>query len=156
METLNFSTQINAPAEITWQTMLDDSSYREWASVFGPGSYFEGSWLPGSEITFLADSAPDEPIGGMVGVIAEHRPHEFVSIEYTGIVLNGEVDTSSDMAQKVTGTHENYSFAEADGVTTVTVDIDVDEEYAEMFREEWPRALAKLRELAEAAAAVRG
>jgi hypothetical protein len=156
METLNFSTQINAPAEIAWQTMLDDSTYREWASVFGSGSYFEGSWLPGSEIIFLADSAPDEPIGGMVGVIAEHRPHEFVSIEYTGIVLNGEVDTSSEMAQKVTGTHENYSFVEADGVTTVTVDIDVDEEYAEMFREEWPRALAKLRELAEAAAAVRG
>jgi hypothetical protein len=156
METLHFSTEIKAPVGIASSTMLDDATYREWSSVFSPGSYYEGSWQPGSQITFLGDDEGDEPVGGMVGVIAEHRPDEFVSIEYTGVILNGDIDTSSEFAQKVKGTRESYSFAEADGITTVSVDIDVDEEWADMFREEWPRALAKLTELAEERASARG
>jgi uncharacterized protein YndB with AHSA1/START domain len=157
MKTLHFSTTIDAPAETAWATMLDDESYRQWTSAFGPGS-FEGSWLPGTEIRFLGDSDDndDEPYGGMVGVIAEHRPHEFVSIEYTGLILNGEVDTQSDYAQKLKGTHENYTFSESDGVTTLAVAVDVDDEEADMFAETWPKALDKLKELAEAKALTRG
>ena len=157
MKTLHFSTQIEAPVEIVWETMLDDATYRQWASTFNPPgteSYFLGSWLPGSEIRFFG-SSDDGSLGGMVGVIREHRPHEFVSIEYRGQIVDGVEDTTSADARKLIGTHENYTFAEADGVTTVTVDMDMDEEYLEMLGEEWPRALAKLKELAEAEAATR-
>lgn len=156
MKTLHFSTRIQAPAEIVWETMLDDATYRLWADVFSPGSYFEGSWLPGSEIRFLGDNVEDEPIGGMVGVIAEHRPAEFVSIEYTGLIRNGIVDTESEYAQRFRGTHENYTFSEADGVTTLTVDLDAEDEEAAMFAEMWPKALDKLSRLAVAEAATRG
>ena len=156
MKTLHFSTKIEAPAEVVSETMLGDATYRLWADVFGPGSYFEGSWRPGSEIRFLGDNVEDEPIGGMVGVIAEHRPYEFVSIEYTGLILNGDVDTESEYAQRFRGTHENYTFSEADGVTTLTVDLDVDDEEAAMFVEMWPKALDKLSELAVAESATRG
>ena len=155
MKTLHFSTTIDAPVEVVSKTMLDDDTYREWAATFSPGSYFEGSWQPGSEIRFLGDGHEDEPLGGMVGVIAEHRPHEFVSIEYTGVILNGAFDTSSEYAQKLKGTHENYTFSESEGVTTLTVDLDVDEEEADMFEEMWPRSLDKLKELAEDQAAGR-
>jgi len=155
MKTLHFSTKIDASAEITWETMLDDATYRLWTRAFGSG-YFEGSWLPGSEIMFLGDSDESEPIGGMVGVIAEHRPHEFVSIEYTGLIRYGDVDTESAYAQRLKGTHENYTFSEANGVTTLTVDLDVDEEEAEMFAEMWPKALDNLRALAEGEAGTRG
>lgn len=150
MKTLHFSTTIDAPADVVWETMLTDATYRQWASVFHPGSYFEGSWLPGSEIRFLGDNDDNQPIGGMVGVVLEHRPHEFVSIEYTGLILNGDVDTESEYAQMFKGTHENYTFTEADGVTTLTVDLDVDEDDADMFAEMWPKALDKLTALSEA------
>ena len=155
METMHFSTQINAPAEIVWETMLDDATYRQWAGVFYPGSYFLGSWLPGSEIRFLGASE-DGDVGGMVGVIAEHRPHEFVSIEYRGQIVDGIEDTTSADAQRVIGTHENYTFTQAGGVTTLTVDVDVDDEFIAMMGDAWPRALAKLGELAEAESATRG
>jgi len=155
METMHFSTEINAPAEIVWETMLDDATYRQWAGVFYPGSYFLGSWLPGSEIRFLG-SSEDGDVGGMVGVIAEHRPHEFVSIEYRGQIVNGIEDTTSADAQRVIGTHENYTFSQADGVTTLVVDIDMDDEFAEMMGDMWPLALAKLKALSEAEAGTRG
>ncbi|MCU1445772.1 SRPBCC domain-containing protein [Cryobacterium sp.] len=156
MKTLHFSTKIDAPAEVVSETMLGDAGYRQWTSVFSPGSYFEGSWLPGSEIRFLGDSDDTQPMGGLVGVVAEHRPHEFVSIEYTGLIMNGEVDTESEYAQKFRGTHENYTFTETDGVTTLIVDLDVDEEEADMFEDMWPRSLDKLSELAESEAVTRG
>jgi hypothetical protein len=155
METQHFTTRIGAPADVVWETMLEDSTYRIWASVFSPGSYFEGSWLPGSEIRFLGAGDDDEPAGGMLGVIVEHRPHEFVSIEYTGQIVDGVADTTSDDARQWAGTHENYTFDESDGVTTLTVDIDVDDRYADDFRQMWPRTLDKLKELAESEAAAR-
>ncbi|MGO4783773.1 SRPBCC family protein [Cryobacterium sp. W22_MBD10_FK3] len=155
MKTLHFSTQINAPADIVWATMLDASTYGQWTSVFSPGSHFKGSWLKGSEIRFLGDSDEHEPMDGLVGVIIEHRPHEFVSIEYTGVIMHGSVDTESDYARRIAGAQENYTFSESDGVTTLTVDLDVDDQEAEMFAQMWPKALDKLTEIAEAAAQAR-
>ncbi|WP_130176225.1 SRPBCC domain-containing protein [Cryobacterium sp. SO1] len=155
MQSQRYEIAVHAPVEVVWETMLDDTTYRLWASTFQPGSYFEGSWLPGSEILFLGDNE-DGTASGMVGVIAEHRPHEFVSIEYRGQIVNGIEDTTSDDARAVAGTHEKYTFTEADGVTTVVVDIDVDNRYADMFAEMWPRALIALRELSETEAHTHG
>ena len=50
METQHFSILVNAPANVVWQTMFDDSTYRQWTSVFNPDSYFEGAWLPGQAL----------------------------------------------------------------------------------------------------------
>jgi uncharacterized protein YndB with AHSA1/START domain len=155
METQHFSQEIDAPVERVWETMLDDATYRQWTSVFSPDSHFEGSWLTGSEIRFLG-SDENGGMGGLVGVIRENRPQEFVSIEYRGQIINGVEDTTSDDARTLVGIHENYSFTETDGVTTVVVDIDVPEPWADALSEEWPRALTALKELAETEAASRG
>ena len=151
METLHYSIDIAAPAEVVWNTMLGEATYREWTGAFHAGSYFAGGWNTGDVIRFLGpnDDGPGE--GGMLGHIVENRPHEFVSIEYDGFVNNGVDDTSSDFARLVTGAHENYTFTESDGVTTVAVDLDSVDEFREMFDESWPTALAKLKELAERA-----
>ena len=152
METQHFSIQVKAPAAIVWETMFDDSTYRQWTSVFNPNSYFEGSWLPGSEIRFLGSNA-DGGMNGMYGVITENRPYEFVLIEYQGQILNDVDDTTSREARQLIGAREAYSFKETDGTTTVTIDVDTADTYAELFGELWPKGLAKLKELAEATAA---
>ncbi|MGO4783774.1 SRPBCC domain-containing protein [Cryobacterium sp. W22_MBD10_FK3] len=152
METQHFSIQVKAPAAIVWETMFDDSTYRQWTSVFNPNSYFEGSWLPGSEIRFLGSNA-DGGMNGMYGVITENRPYEFVLIEYQGQILNDVDDTTSREARQLIGAREAYSFTETDGTTTVTIDVDTADTYAELFGELWPKGLAKLKELAEATAA---
>src|SRR5688572_4275671 len=69
MQKINFSTTINAPRDVVWDTMLKDATYREWTSAFNPhGSWYEGSWEEGSTIRFLG---PDEngQVGGMVSRI---------------------------------------------------------------------------------------
>ncbi len=46
--------------------------------------------------------------------------------------------------------YENYTLTDVDGKTQLEVDLDSEEEYADMFDEMWPKALEKLKELAEA------
>jgi hypothetical protein len=158
METQHFSIEVDAPAQVVWETMFDESTYRQWTSVFDPDSYFEGDWLPGSEIRFLGSNPTGEMNGltGMFGVITENRPYEFVLIEYQGQILNDVDDTTSREARQLIGAREAYSFTEVEGVTTVTIDVDTADTYAELFGELWPKGLAKLKDLAEAAAADRG
>lgn len=150
METLHFSIFINAGREKVWDTMLGDATYREWTSVFNPGSYYKGNWEEGSKILFLGpnpDGTPGE--GGMVSRIKENRLHEYISIEHQGIVKNGVEDMESEEAKKWAPAYENYTFVEKEGGTEVQVSTDTVPEYTEMFSQMWPAALTKLKELSE-------
>ncbi len=53
METLHFSTQIDASREKVWDTMLGEDTYGLWAKAFGDGSHYKGDWEEGSSIHFL-------------------------------------------------------------------------------------------------------
>ena len=148
MQTLHYSIQINAPKEKVWKTMLGDQTYREWTVAFMPGSYYQGSWDKGSKILFVA---PDEngKLSGMVSSIAENVPYKFISIEHHGVVNDGVEDTTGDEAKRWAGAHENYTFRETNGTTEVLIDTNSDDEFKDMFDEAWPKALQKLKELAE-------
>lgn len=157
MERRRFSVEVAAPAAVVWSTMFDESTYRQWTSVFNPDSYFEGTWQPGTEIRFLGSSPEGEGSGmtGVFGVITAHRPYEFVAIEYQGQIVNDADDISSQEARQLIGARESYTFVQNNGSTTVTIDVDTADTYDQMLSELWPKGLAKLKELAEAAAARR-
>lgn len=150
MEKLNFEVKINAPAQTVWATMLEDATYREWTSAFSEnGSYYEGDWNQGSEIRFLGPD-DDGSLGGLIATVEESRPHEFLSLRYLGQIVGGVDDRTSDAATAFIGAHENYSFTESDGVTLVEVELESEDDWADMLKDAWPGALAKLKELAEA------
>ena len=150
MQKLNFSIVINAPKEKVWHAMLDDRPYREWTRAFNPGSYYKGDWSRGSKMLFLGPDPETGQEGGMVSRIAENRPYEYISIEHIGIIQNGIEDTTSETARKMAPAFENYAFKEKDGATEVLVDMDADDEYAEMFNKMWPEGLQRLKKIAEA------
>ena len=129
--------------------MLDDKTYREWTAAFNPGSYYKGDWSKGSKILFLGPDPKTGEEGGMVSRIAENKPYEFISIEHLGIVKNGVEDTTSEEARKWAPAFENYTFKEKGGATEVLVEMDIEDENKKMFEEMWPKALQKLKEIAE-------
>lgn len=149
MNKIHFSITINAPKAKVWNTMLDDMTYREWTEAFAPGSHYVGDWSKGSKILFLGPDPATGKLGGMVARIADNRLHEFISIEHLGMVQDGKEDTTSDAVKAWAGAHENYTFKEKNGTTEIEVDIDVVEDFKEMFEDMWPKALQKLKELAE-------
>ena len=129
--------------------MLDDKPYREWTAAFNPGSYYKGDWSKGSKILFLGPDPKTGEEGGMVSRIAENKPYEFISIEHLGIVINGVEDSTSEEARKWAPAFENYTFKEKGGATEVLVEMDIEDENKKMFEEMWPKALQKLKEIAE-------
>jgi hypothetical protein len=149
MRKLHFSILINASKDKVWHAMLDDQPYREWTKAFNEGSYYKGSWEKRSKILFLGPDPNTGEEGGMVSRIAENKPYEFISIEHLGIVQNGVEDTTSEAARQWAPAFENYTFKDKDGATEVLVDIDIEDEHTQMFNDMWPKALRKLKELAE-------
>lgn len=150
MHKLNFSITINAPKAKVWNTMLDDATYRVWTETFAAGSHYVGDWSKGSKILFLGPDPATGKMGGMVSRIKENRLHEYISIEHLGMVNDGKEDTTSDAVKEWAGVHENYTFKENEKKTEVLVDIDSSGgEFEEMFKDMWPKALQKLKELAE-------
>ena len=148
MQKLNFSIVINASKEKVWNTMLEDKTYRIWTEAFSKGSHFIGDWSKGSKILFLGPNENGE-MGGMVSRIKENKLYEFISIEHLGVVENGKEDTSSDAVKSWAGSLENYTFKDKNGATEILVEMDSNEEYAEMFTGMWPKALQKLKEISE-------
>jgi hypothetical protein len=144
METKEFKISINAPREKVWNVLWNDSSYRAWTSVFAEGSHAETDWKKGSKVLFL-----DNKGRGMVSVIAEKIPNQFMSFKHLGEVKDGVEDTSSERVSQWAGALENYSLKTVNGKTELTVDMNITDEFMDYFLNTWPRALDKVKELAE-------
>jgi hypothetical protein len=142
MKRLQFSVQVAAPPVVAWETMLGRETYEIWTSAFAEGSTYEGSWGVGDRIRFLA---PDG--SGVTSVIAESRPHAFVSIKHLGLVEQGVEDTESDAVKAWAPAFENYSFRQLGHATEIVVDIDVTPDSEAYMVEHWPIALDGLKEL---------
>lgn len=147
MVRLRFSILINAPRERVWNIMIDDAGFREWTEPFMAGSHFVGTWDEGSKILFLAPGENGE--AGMVSRIRANRRHEFISIEHLGVVDSGIEDTTSEAVKGWAGALEEYTLREVAGATELLVETDTAEEYREMFESTWPKALERLKDLAE-------
>lgn len=151
MQKLEFKQHINASAQKVYETMLglkDKSTYEYWTATFNPTSTYEGSWDNGSKILFVGVDAHGNR-GGMVSQIVAHEPARFVSIRHYGFLQGDAEITEGEQVEQWAGGHENYRFDQADGTTTVTVEMDTIDEYLDYFKNNYPKALDKLKEIAE-------
>ena len=144
MEKEHFTTSINAPREKVWDVLWNDTTYRLWTGVFSEGSCAETDWQKGNKVLFL-----DAKKSGMISTIADNIPNEFMSIKHLGTIKDGVEDYDSDETKKWAGAMENYTLKTENGKTTLTVDMDITDEYKDYFMTTWPKALEKVKELAE-------
>ena len=144
MEKQEFKIAIDAPREKVWNVLWADDSYPAWTAPFTEGSHAVTDWKKGSKVLFH-DGKGD----GMVSTIIENIPNEFMSIKHLGEVKNGIEDTASEKVKQWAGAMENYTLTEVDGKTELNVDMDIAEEYKDYFLTTWPKALQKVKQLAE-------
>jgi hypothetical protein len=126
--------------------MLGQETYKAWTAVFSEGSYYAGSWNEGEQIRFLSQDG-----SGMLSVIAENRPYEFVSIKHLGMIYNGVEDTESGEVRRWAPIFENYTFTSVGASTEVRVDVDVHPDFEDYMLDNWPKALVTLKQICEAA-----
>ena len=85
----------------------------------------------------------------MVSEIAESRKNAFISIKHLGNVLGDKEDTTSEEVRKWAPAYENYTFTQQGEKTKFEVEADADDIFYNMFKDAWPKALEKLKEVAE-------
>lgn len=151
MEKLQFKIEINAPSSKVFDLMLgisNKSTYEQWTASFNPTSTYEGSWDKGSKILFIGTDEKGEK-GGMVSEIFDNIPNQFISIRHYGLVKADVEITEGPEVEKWANGFENYKFAENNGTTTVTIDLDTTEDFTNYMNEAYPKALNKLKALCE-------
>lgn len=144
MEKIKFEIEIDASAEKVWDVLWNEATYPEWTSAFGHGGKAISDWNQGSKVLFMGDDS-----GGMLGIIDTKIPNEFISIRYVGIIANGVEDQTSEEAKKWSGMLEDYTLKHSNGKTNLTMEMDILEEYKADFLKMWPKAMEKIKEIAE-------
>jgi uncharacterized protein YndB with AHSA1/START domain len=145
---LHYEITINAPVQKIYDAMIDKKQYSIWTAPFCPDSYFEGSWEKGSKILFIGTNEKGEK-GGMVAHVAENIPHQFISLEYMGLLKGDEEITTGKEAEDWKGGFENYTFTAENGGVLLSVNISGTKELQDFFSATWPLALNKLKEISE-------
>ena len=143
MKQMQFSIEINASKEKVWDTLWQDETFREWAGLIDPGTYMVGELKQGSEVQFISA----ENGYGVTSLVEEVTPGEFLLLLHSADTQ--EVGTK-ERAKEWTGGKESYSLVETDGATTLTAAFDVPQEMEVYFNDAYPKALDKVKELAEA------
>lgn len=135
---------IAAPASRVYGMLISPEGYGQWTSAFGDGLYFQGAWQEGQRMRFLTSSGH-----GVLAEIAENRPNAFLSIRILGYIDDdGVEDTTSEAIVAWAPAYENFTFTATLQGTTLTIEQDLTDEFAEM-EHDWPRALEILKALCE-------
>jgi len=151
MKKIKFKISINAPVNRVYDVMLgisNKSTYEKWTYLFNPTSTYEGIWVKGNKILFIGVDENGEK-GGIVSKIAENIPNRFISIQHYGLLKADKEITEGPEVEKWANGFENYTFEENNVTTTVTVDLDITEDFLVYMNETYPKALEKLKEICE-------
>ncbi len=142
MKEMQFSVFIHASKEKVWSTLWDDISFRDWASIIDEGTYIQGTMEEGNEIQFISSVSGY----GVTDLIEKLIPNEFVLFRHSA---DTEESGKQLRTNEWTGGSESYSLSEENGVTTLIVKTDVPSEQEETFNDRFPRALMRVKTLAE-------
>lgn len=141
MKELQFRVEIGANKERVWDTLWQDETFREWADIIDPGTHMVGELKEGSEVQFISANGY-----GVTSLVEKLVSGEF-------LLLKHQADTQDSGEQERdkewTGGDESYVLAEKDGVTALTATFDVPPELEEYFQDNYPKALERVKELAE-------
>jgi hypothetical protein len=144
MENLKFKIEIKAPAAQVWNALWEDANYRKWTAVFCEGSYVKTTWKQGDRAHFLSPNGE-----GMYSTITANIPNEKMYFTHIGMMKNFEEQPIDEETKAWTGSRENYSLSESNGVTSLEVDMDIAEQYLDYFKDAFPKGLATVKEIAE-------
>jgi len=101
-------------------------------------------WEVGGKVHFLS---PDQ--SGIYSIIELHIPNEIIRCKHIGKVIQGKEQPIDDDTQSWTGAKESYILSKNDNDITLTIDIDVQDEHLDYMSKTLPKALEKIKGVAE-------
>ena len=144
MKKISFSIDIKASKEKVWYSLWDDENYEIWTSAFCEGSFTISDWKEGSKIYFLAPNG-----AGMHSKISIKKPFETMSFNHFGELKDNKEIPPTEETLSWSGSEERYDVTAKNGISTITVKMDIVDKYVDYFNESFPKGLQKLKEIAE-------
>ncbi len=144
MKNLNFSIKIDAPKQIVWETLWNDTTYREWTRVFTEGSYAVSDWNEGSKIQFL-DAKGD----GMHSIIEKKVTNQLMAFKHLGIVSKGVEQPIGEKYKEWSDAKEIYHLKDSDGKTELSIELNSPEDMEDYFQKTFPKSLEIVKEISE-------
>lgn len=146
MKNLTYNINIAASPQKVWDTMIGHETYKDWTNAAWPGSTFKGEWKEGENLYFIGH----DDGGGTLATVTTFDPYNKILLTHIALLQPGSIaDTESEWAKKWVGSLEQYSFAENNGTTDLTIDMKIYDEWEDMFNNDWPKALARLKQICE-------
>lgn len=142
MNEMQFTVGIDASKEKVWDTLWQDETFRQWAGIIDPGTYMAGELQEGNEVQFISA----ENGYGVTSLVEKLTPGEFLLLRHSA---DTQESGERERKKEWTGGAESYKLTEKDGATTLTVAFHVPPELEEYFKANYPKALSKIKELAE-------
>lgn len=142
MKEMQFVIEIHVSKEKVWDTLWQDKTLRDWAGIIDPGTYMVGELKEGNEVQWISA----ENGYGVTSLVEKLIPGEY-------LLLLHQADTQDsgerERAKEWTGGAESYTLKENDDITTLTAEFDVPEDMEDYFNTAYPKALQRVKELAE-------
>ena len=142
MKEIQFSIEINASKERVWTTLWEDITFRDWANNIDEGTYMKGEMKEGNVVEFISSVNGY----GVSSLIEKMIPNEYVFFKhYADTQESGQKEREKEWS----GLTESYSLTEINGITILVAKTDVPENLVEMFTTSIPKALSRIKTLAE-------
>jgi uncharacterized protein YndB with AHSA1/START domain len=144
MKTIKKVIDIRTTKENVWKVLTEDQYVRQWYTAFSEGARAETDWKVGSKVLFV-----DGTGCGLIGKIIQNKPNELLSVEYTGMMLNGKEDYEQEDSVAVKGGHETYALLQKGDTTELAIAGDMSDSMYDAMSALWDDALLKLKSVAE-------
>lgn len=141
MKEVQFQVEIEASREKVWDTLWRDETFRQWSGLIDPGTHMVGELREGNEVEFISASGY-----GVTSLVEKLVEGEYVLLKH---LADTQDEGTGERSKEWTGGAESYSLTEQDGITTLTAVFDIPPTQEEYFAVNYPKALARVKELAE-------
>lgn len=142
MKETPFSIHINASKSSIWNTLWDDETFQDWASIIDEGTYKKGDLKQGSEMEFISSVNGY----GVTSKVETLRPEDYVLFRHRADTQESGHQARDD---EWTGGSESYTLTEQSDGTLLVLTMDIPEEQEETFADRVPKALERIKWLAE-------
>jgi uncharacterized protein YndB with AHSA1/START domain len=141
MQEMRFSVEIRAAKEKIWDTLWSDETFRDWAGIIDSGTHLVGELKESNEVQFISGNGY-----GVTSLVEKLIPGEYLVLKHKADTQDAGQNARDD---QWTGGKEVYELKEEDGATTLTITFDVPTELVEAMNGSYPKALERIKILAE-------
>ena len=138
---MQFSIEIEAPSEKVWQTLWEDKTFRDWGNIIDEGQYMVGELAEGNEVQFISSEGL-----GVTSFVEKLIPHKYIAFKQVADTMDSG---KQEREKEWTGGKESFELIEKNNSTNLTVKIDIPPGLEETFNVRFPKALERVKILAE-------